>query len=200
MVNPRPSETSPFLELPPEMRNRIYRYTLLTDRFVGVSATHLPEPAVLLACKQIRQEASSIYYNENRFLLDMVAFETAPILRWRNKELSVGRFSDCKIMTEAFVPVNMTPNWPNLVTWFKLWRDGKVDISFERPSLGDKEEQRAEGLEGKVIGAMFSMVDEMSRLPWKATERVLKEQHRVLVAIDPRWEWPADAETEEGAR
>ncbi|KAK5676041.1 hypothetical protein LTS10_011330 [Elasticomyces elasticus] len=60
------------LTIPPEMRNRIYREALVQGNiymsrccpFFGP----LPdEPALLSVCHQIREEALSIYYCENKF-------------------------------------------------------------------------------------------------------------------------------------
>ncbi|KAK5731999.1 hypothetical protein LTR17_010952 [Elasticomyces elasticus] len=60
------------LTIPPEMRNRIYREALLEGSICVCSAFGLlrslpDEPALLRVCHQIREEAMSIYYCENKF-------------------------------------------------------------------------------------------------------------------------------------
>lgn len=61
-----------FLELEPDLRNRIYRDLLVRDEPVGFN----PCPdlsrtaAILRTCRQVHQEASEILYGENAFHLD----------------------------------------------------------------------------------------------------------------------------------
>lgn len=54
-----------FLSLPPEIRNMIYRYTLVEgDIFVD---TTVMQPALLQLNRQIRAESIQIYYKGNHF-------------------------------------------------------------------------------------------------------------------------------------
>ncbi|KXT18396.1 hypothetical protein AC579_8180 [Pseudocercospora musae] len=62
-----PSATSKLLNLPAEMRNWIYREALCEDSWIKIDQDTFAQPALLRTCKQIRHEASSIYYHENRF-------------------------------------------------------------------------------------------------------------------------------------
>ncbi|KAH9837400.1 hypothetical protein Tdes44962_MAKER08366 [Teratosphaeria destructans] len=67
-----PGDSSPcrFLALPPELRNTIYEYLLvykygitLSRRIIGVHCM----PPLLRTCRQIKTEASAIYYSQNDF-------------------------------------------------------------------------------------------------------------------------------------
>lgn len=77
---------SPILSLPPEMRNRIYRECVVE----GVITLHsddmfdsLPvEPALLLTCRQIRKEALSIYYHENKFEFCISHHDAGNYIKW----------------------------------------------------------------------------------------------------------------------
>lgn len=66
------SKHFPFLLLPAEIRNKIYRYALVedssADRIKG-----LAQPPLTRTNKQIRSEALPIYYGQNRFRLDIPA-------------------------------------------------------------------------------------------------------------------------------
>ncbi|KAK5121497.1 hypothetical protein LTR85_005330 [Meristemomyces frigidus] len=58
----------PFLELPPELRTRIYELVLVSpdERLIMKDE---PSPALLRTCRQIRTDASSLYYAQNTFLI-----------------------------------------------------------------------------------------------------------------------------------
>lgn len=68
-------ETSPLLDLPPELRTMIYEFTLLEEKNIeiGNAASHPPvqqtwrAPSLLQTCRQVRNEASAIYYSRNIF-------------------------------------------------------------------------------------------------------------------------------------
>ena len=70
-----------FLELPGEIRNQIYRATLLSTRPFAVQLQFWPRDAALLRVnKQIYVEASSIFYHENMFRFPQPLFLGPPIL------------------------------------------------------------------------------------------------------------------------
>lgn len=69
---------TPFLDLPPELRNEVYRQVLVVDYeeeslldnghiVIGVHRPCVPEPALLAVNRQIRSETLSIFYGENVF-------------------------------------------------------------------------------------------------------------------------------------
>jgi hypothetical protein len=77
---------SPLMALPPETRNRMYRLVLVeadpnTIRSHPVRLAPTP-PALLQTCQQIRQEASSIYYQENLFRIHVHDFDATLAIRW----------------------------------------------------------------------------------------------------------------------
>lgn len=77
------SPNSPFLALPGEIRNRIYRLTVVTARPFAVQLQwNRPRDAALLRVnKQIFDEASGIFYAENTFRFPEALFVGAPILQ-----------------------------------------------------------------------------------------------------------------------
>jgi hypothetical protein len=60
-----------FLNLPAEIRNQIYNDALVKDNNntikIGSSAPYTREPALLLANKQVRNEAMPVFYGQNEF-------------------------------------------------------------------------------------------------------------------------------------
>lgn len=59
---------SRLLALPAELRNAIYSLVLVEPSDIVISTKHYSQPPALLAtCRQVREEASSLYYSLNRF-------------------------------------------------------------------------------------------------------------------------------------
>lgn len=87
------SVLSPSLEqLPPEMRNRIYRATLVRDEPIDVTGKRgLDEPALLAVTKRIRAEAIGMHYSENSF---RISFSAASLRVRRAPRGSLRSFED----------------------------------------------------------------------------------------------------------
>lgn len=68
------SKLSPLLELLTELRNKIYFDVLVSDKPLGIAKeTHIYDvhhnaPAFLQTCRQIREEARTIFYSNNAFV------------------------------------------------------------------------------------------------------------------------------------
>lgn len=65
-------DSSPFARLPGELRNQIWRLSVIKPDGVNMSYKQRTsnEPTLLATCRQIRREASGIYYAENAFFAD----------------------------------------------------------------------------------------------------------------------------------
>lgn len=67
-----PSGHFPFLRLPPELRNVIYRLVLVTfDNKGGLFPVFLTQPALTRVNRQIRKETLGIFYAENKFAMNI---------------------------------------------------------------------------------------------------------------------------------
>lgn len=88
----------PFLHLPAEIRNKIYRYLLVEDPSTG-RIRSLAQPPLTRTNKQVRSEALPIYYGENKFLL---------------------RSSRTPIATTD------PEEWPNFVRMFRMFKAGRI--------------------------------------------------------------------------
>lgn len=69
--NPQPQqqETSPLLNLPPELRDQIYSHSLRLSTWDNrIELRTLPLPPLLCACRHILHEALSTYFAENYFV------------------------------------------------------------------------------------------------------------------------------------
>jgi hypothetical protein len=57
-----------FLDLPPELRNMMYKFALVEGKGNVIDITpQLKPPGLLAACRQIRQECLQIWYHQNTF-------------------------------------------------------------------------------------------------------------------------------------
>ncbi|EME40037.1 hypothetical protein DOTSEDRAFT_107919, partial [Dothistroma septosporum NZE10] len=63
------------LELPAELRANIYRFALCEETKIANGQDSFQQPAILWTCRQVRQEASTNRYVENRFLLPTHNFD-----------------------------------------------------------------------------------------------------------------------------
>lgn len=71
----------PFLSLPGEIRNLIYRHALVSPKTYTVKLQFFPtDTALLRVNKQIYAEASAIFYHENIFWFPQTLFVGGPIL------------------------------------------------------------------------------------------------------------------------
>lgn len=58
---------STFLDLPAELREQIYRFTLTPYEYIIITAS-LKEPSLLSVNRQIRREARDLWYHNNNFV------------------------------------------------------------------------------------------------------------------------------------
>jgi len=74
---------SALLELPAELRNLIYEYTLTApDRLVLTNDTLPEQPALTRTCRQIRSECLPMFYEKNQFRYYCRDFSRVAINRW----------------------------------------------------------------------------------------------------------------------
>lgn len=83
LANAINDQQSPLLDLPPELRNIIYEFALqwaAAIRVPGIS--HQAATSLLSTCRQIRTEASPLYYKLNRFRTSIAAHGGSSVLVW----------------------------------------------------------------------------------------------------------------------
>jgi hypothetical protein len=150
----------PLLDLPAELRNRIYDL-VLTERFwanIRVHDHRFVGPALLQTCRQIRQDASQIFYVQS---FDLIVDNTdfGPQLKhwiWTkvdSERRMLYHVGDC--------------TWEKLAVWFKMCQEGTIDVpgvmSQDYPSMG------------KTIHRAFQIATAMRGSSWEVTEQVLEE-------------------------
>jgi hypothetical protein len=176
-----PSSTgSPFMDLPGELKNRIYFYALVRPDNIEITALNWPnhQPPLLKTCKQIRHEALSIFYNENRISANIDDWnpevKNACHDLWAYHDLKSGQFSHY---------FTGKPHWQNLLAWLKAF--------FLRDMKGISDVvNKDRALERKTVGMMFLMAVKAkeNRMLWKDLKEMLEGQRGLLNKGDRRWE------------
>ena len=120
---------SRLLELPAELRNDIYRFALVGDPEDKIKITPgMPnppyEPALLRVSRQVRNEASSIYYQENHFRFDMPNFDASAYIKWVRAEPIVR--SRLQVWFKLQVITSCDVAWENLVRWLEAIHNREV--------------------------------------------------------------------------
>ncbi|CZT15895.1 uncharacterized protein RCC_01734 [Ramularia collo-cygni] len=77
-------QRSRLCKLPAEMKNAIYRFVLIEQDLIHVTASGYSRNGgcILATCKEIRVEALGIYYDENKFLHFISKFDSTPLVRF----------------------------------------------------------------------------------------------------------------------
>lgn len=179
-------QQSPFFRLPAELRNIIYRLVLVQPNEHGfqIAGTEtLPDqPALLQTCRQIRNDAREMYFQQNEFIFNIVDFDAGPFIKWC-------RVSDAHRTACAWMSINGAPNWSNLKAWVEHYYFGRVfgfTGEVDWPSLS---------LTTSAAFRVFEVATtEMARLPgqislqdWSELEITLEHLHKMMATFDPRW-------------
>ncbi|KAK5127508.1 hypothetical protein LTR85_006847 [Meristemomyces frigidus] len=109
---------SPLLSLPPELRNAIYRFATVGANELIIDPQQLilapPEPGLLSVCKQIRKEASGLYYRENLFLFSVRDFDASLYVLWCSAS-KLRKQCHQRFLTSG------SNNWSNLLAWLEAY-------------------------------------------------------------------------------
>lgn len=112
---------SPLLALPPEMRNRIYRFVVVTSTEndeIEIGKDHRPRPPFLLhTCHQLRQEAIKIYHEENHFHFRVHDCDASGYMRW----VTVFRRDKTRVKARVNISISLRGRYDkaNLMKWLE---------------------------------------------------------------------------------
>lgn len=176
------SATMELMSLPPELRNRIYRFAVVSSQKIDVSSSGIQEPDLLLACKQTRKEALGIFYSENTFAVDNHDYDPSVSVRWTSKLRQMYRQHLIKeAPTCVFSTPSPQPNWPNFARWLKHAHAKETILSVGAFEGGTK------WADELVLEACSRLAMETRDVPWERFEQVLEVQHQALIRLDVRW-------------
>ncbi|KAK5127342.1 hypothetical protein LTR85_006681 [Meristemomyces frigidus] len=171
------------LTLPPEMRNRIYRFTLIEETqpvSIAASDTLPNQPGLLRTCRQIRHESADIYYQENEFEFDIEHNNAAVYIRWCTA-------SPKHLSANYVFSMTASTNWPNALVWLEAVHSGRC-VAMDANRDGPDGANRA-GSSDDAVAHLSDVVVTLGNdgLAWKQVHGVLKEVRRAIGALDPGW-------------
>jgi hypothetical protein len=165
-----------FLTLPAEIRNIIYRYVLHEDYIYAFDGTLPPsQPGLLQVNRQLRKEASEIYYKENIFRFEIRGFNIDTLLEW-------SRSSPHRQHATLGLRFDRTILWKNLLKWLKAYYD------IELRDMGHFTDYLHNSI--RAAARMFEVVQKSGDkgLSWEEVEVNLEMWHKVLAAENPKWQ------------
>jgi hypothetical protein len=181
---------SPLFKLPRELRDYIYEYSfdsLYTpsgngeDKIKVTKEGGIPEPALLLTCKTIREEAIILFYGRSRFTLVSHSYDPAVMLLWNAKREHLKRGYNLAGCVQGLSRVGPR-RWDHLKRTLQLIHKGHhlfvAEVPRHDPDFSGEEE---------FIRGMCIVASSMCRYEWDEAEAALQMLRQGLVALNPRW-------------
>ncbi|CAK4034163.1 Hypothetical predicted protein [Lecanosticta acicola] len=174
-------QTSRLLDLPGELRNRIYREALLEDP-VTVTASSFIEPGIIRACKQTRSEAGPIFYAENEFEIEVRAYNSDVIIQWQKVGEKVEHEFKVGEVRSRVASGQQTPHWANFEQWLHRVRAKVITVRWEPPSPED-----GGGAERRCLRNLYRFAELASHLGDSEYWSVLSDCQLCLKIANPLW-------------
>lgn len=165
-----------------EFRDYIYEYSFCGPRYDVTKHGGIPEPALLLTCKIVRDEAIPLFYGgDKRLRLVVNSYDPAVLVLWNMKFAQLAR-------VHAFRPAKVDlrhigiRNWDNLKWALQLHSAKKISpLNGAPPGSPRYTDERF------FIKGLFQVVEEMKDRPWEAVEAVLDMLRPGLVKLHRDW-------------
>lgn len=161
------------LGLTAELRNNIMEMALHDPDEIKLTATSPVQPAILRVCSQLRQDHIGVYYDINEFHLVINDYDAAAIVppimafvTYRKEDKSLARFM-----------MNGFQNWGNLMEWLRLTHQD----CLPRITIPDQLEEFV------IVSQMFAIMEEMRKIDWTTTKKVLETFREPLGDVDVDW-------------
>lgn len=181
---------SPLFKLPRELRDYIYEYSFCSlytptgtgeDHIEVTKERGIPEPALLLTCKAVREEALVLFYGRSRFNLLSYSYDPAVMLLWNAKMAHLRRVY--KLPTPAQGLCRVGPRrWDNLKRTLQLIHGHHhlfvAVVPRDAPNFSEEDE---------FIRGMTNVAKAMDYEDWDVVEATLQMLRQGLVALHARW-------------
>jgi len=173
---------SPLFKLPRELRDYIYDYSFCSPRRHRITKDGgIPEPALLLTCKLIREEAAVLFYGRNRLMLSITSDDPTTMLLWELKKLCLTRAYGFKLYSPHFRHTGRR-NWNNLKLMLRLHLTENISSLSSSPPCSPTRSQ-----ERLFVAGLFKAVRKMRGWPWDRVEAVFDMLRPGLVHIRNEW-------------
>jgi hypothetical protein len=125
---------SPLFKLPRELRDYIYEYAFCNGRhrLLVTKVGGIPEPALLLTCKIIRDEAVMLFYGRRRLKLIINSYDPAVMKLWLLKHQRLSRAYNLDPAIPSFRHIGPR-NWDNLMTFLQLRHSNQLGSLYCDP-------------------------------------------------------------------
>lgn len=171
---------SRLFKLPPELRNKIYRSSLVTNNMVVISkSSGIPEPGLLLVNKVIRAEAAGIFYHENQICCEVWDYDHAT-LQLLSQKRDPPLFNNSPRVVVYVRVCSEERNWKNLVAWLHAYQQGRSSGFYK--SQNDK----LHGAEEQLVVGLFKIC-KSSTVTHRTLKRLLRAMRPAFVALHGDW-------------
>lgn len=169
---------SKLMPMPAELRSMIYRFALISTIEIDINNA-FREPALLSTCRTIRQEAITIYYLENLFMIHCSDWDHTYVKKFALRLLrQVGPEATAKTRSIT-ANLGSWTNKKNLLLMLKAFHGGEI------AGLQNKDQGHTVAA---IVGA-FKITREMRAHPWMAVERVLGVYLEEVAKPKVGWVW-----------
>ncbi|CAK4033889.1 Hypothetical predicted protein [Lecanosticta acicola] len=186
-TSPTANENCHLLELPPELRNNIYRLVLHQQARIPITGHGYDRPTILITCRQIRKEALKIFYYENQFRASVANYNSDLVHKWTQHLQKMKMRPSLALPYLGFGHRSTSPPWPNLLRWLRRKYDDWDIVSPRRPLSRKRLGKTAVEVEQLIVGGMFAIVKALTDEEWDVVEELLMHQRVVLERMDGRW-------------
>jgi hypothetical protein len=176
------------LDLPPELRVRIYEYAVWAEDGCLVTKTRgVPEPPPLMTSTAIRKEAIDVYYSINAIDMKIESDDMTIGSFWARKSKILRRQYGIT-PNHANADFEGPPSWTSLKHWIKAAHKGEKDLAEFGPVPADPTvDSTEEAKELKLVFGIISSVIAMRSRPWEEVEPIVEALRVGLTAIDDMW-------------
>ena len=161
-----------------ELRNMIYRLVLVGNERVEVTLD-FQEPALLQVSREVRDEAKSIYYCENEFVLLISSFSPALPILWTLKMNMLAKVGGMDVLLDP----DMDAHWPNLMLWLQHLHTGSIVSDLQ---WVEQENDNVDSCKD-LVEIMFRQVEDSRATPWVHVEKAMGHFRGLMAAFGEGW-------------
>lgn len=172
------------LELPAELRNKIYEYALYAKEKIAVT-TSLTEPSLLETCHMIRKEARSMWYTSNNFTINIVDLDFTLERSWTRHVKASTPNNDHKLVPITLIFQGRITS-KGILDWCKDVHSGNgcILVRSENPrKYAARQWEEAYAL----MVASHVIVRTHRRSSWETCQEALEALHFAVAATKPSW-------------
>ncbi|KAK3617718.1 hypothetical protein LTR56_025095 [Elasticomyces elasticus] len=167
------------LALPPELRNRIWEYVLVSPKKIVINKDTWKQPPLVRTCKQTRTEAGPMYYRQNKFAMIHTDLDFPANVNFCKAAKSLVQIMKHVEMTYFGGPAGQA-NWESLLKGAKAVHAGLIR------QVGPN--AQVMGMHAAAIGAL-RMAHALRGAKWEEVKKSLEEYKEAVARSGVAWNW-----------